>query len=58
VKKYALISVSDKSGAETLASGLAKLGYGILSDADVIIAFHFGLNHLGGKTQNQHTFSQ
>ncbi|MDD3464004.1 MAG: bifunctional phosphoribosylaminoimidazolecarboxamide formyltransferase/IMP cyclohydrolase [Candidatus Cloacimonetes bacterium] len=33
MKKYALISVSDKSGAETLASGLAKLGYGILSSS-------------------------
>lgn len=33
MKKYALISVSDKSGVETLAKGLSKLGFTILSSS-------------------------
>jgi|GEM_PF-6233297 len=34
MKKYALISVSDKIGIETIAVGLVKLGYSILSTSN------------------------
>ena len=39
MKKIALISVSDKTGIDSIASGLSKMGYDIISTGGTAVSY-------------------